>query len=434
MVWNLYSTLQILFEGKPTNIQYPEYVTPTIRNNGVGRPKIGITAEQISVLRNMGSSWTAVSHVLGVSRRTLFRYRETFHLTEPFVTDEQLKIYCHVYRELLTANTGEVYVLGALRARGCNVARWRVRDCLSELDAVRREMRRRKAVVRRVYRVKGANYLWHIDSNHKLVSFRMVFHGCIDRYSQMLIYLDCKCNNKADTVLHLFKNGIEKYGLSSRLRGDHGTENIKIANLMITRRGLNRGSFITGRSVHNQRIERLWSEVNSVVSKQHKQLFLFMEEENLLDEGNKIDIFCLHYVYLPRIQRSLLEFMNQWNFHKLSTMGSQNPSELWNINYLEGFNYLLNDDLNYFENQEAYGIDENGPLPVIETANNVVIPESDINLTPEQHTEIKNAVPNPLLEDNNYGITHYLNVRHIVQNIQGVSKNVGNLLEMNRAW
>ncbi|KAL1488695.1 hypothetical protein ABEB36_014494 [Hypothenemus hampei] len=149
MVWNLYSTLQILFEDRPTNIQYPEYVTPTIRNNGVDRPKIGITAEQISLLRNMGSSWTAVSHVLGVSRRTLFRYRETFHLTELFVTEQ-----------FLTANTGEVYVLGALRARGCNVARWRVRDCFSELDAVGREMRRRKAVVRRVYRVKGANYLW----------------------------------------------------------------------------------------------------------------------------------------------------------------------------------------------------------------------------------------------------------------------------------
>lgn len=244
-----------------------------------------------------------------------------------------------------------------------------------------------------------------------------MFHGCIDGYSRLIIYLQCKNNNKADTVLSLFESGTTQYGIPSRVRGDHGTENIQVANFMITKRGLNRGSFITGRSVHNQQIERLWSEVNRVVSKQFKQIFLFMEEEDLLDENSEIDLFCLHYVYLPRIQRSLKEFVGQWNCHRLSSVHSQSPVQLWNTSYLEGCNFLLNEDTNYIENSDLYGVDQGGVLPILQTKNNVVVPHFEIGRTPEQLIELQTAVPDTLLEDNNHGITHYLTVKRIVENM-----------------
>ena len=90
---------------------------------------------------------------------------------------------------------------GYIRSINVIVQRRRIRESLSHVSPLSSMMRRHYPIVRRVYKVPGANSLWHIDGHHKLVRWRFIIHGGIDGFSRMIVYLHCSTNNQAGTVM-----------------------------------------------------------------------------------------------------------------------------------------------------------------------------------------------------------------------------------------
>lgn len=81
----------------------------------------------------------------------------------------------------------------------------------------------------------------------------------------------------------------------------------------------------------------------------------------------------------------------------------------------DGRNGILNvqDEL-ILVNWEAYVINYNGPLTDIVTKNNIVVPES-LSLTDQPLQELEGYV-NPLVDNGNSAIDHYLSTLRIIDN------------------
>ena len=84
-----------------------------------------------------------------------------------------------------------------------------------------------------------------------------------------------------------------------------------------------------GSSTHNQRIERLWRDVFSGCVSLFYQLFYDLENQNMLDPNDESQLWCLHYAFLPIINRHLKNWKDAWVHHPLRTERNKTPMQLW---------------------------------------------------------------------------------------------------------
>ena len=104
-------------------------------------------------------------------------------------------------------------------------------------------------------------------------------------------------------------------------------ENIGAARLMLDKLCPENVPHLTRLSVHNQRIERLWRDIVSHIVLHYRECI------GILDPLSECELFALHLVYQPQLNKALKDFTSFSNNHKLRTEGALTPMHM-DIRYL----------------------------------------------------------------------------------------------------
>ena len=162
---------------------------------------------------------------------------------------------------------------------------------------------------------------------------------------------------------------------------------------------------------------RDWWEVVHTILFMFRNNFLHLKHIGMLNRTNEIDLFSLHYVYMPRINYALEQFVSTFNNHGISTEHNRSPHQLWISGILQhhsssyaGVRGVVNNTMP--EDLTMYGDDPTAPVPENDLTG---VDVATINVDFPAHIfMVLEETFNPMEQDDNQGMNIYLQVRQFL--------------------
>ena len=96
------------------------------------------------------------------------------------------------------------------------------------------------------------------------------------------------------------------------------------------------------------------------------------------------------YIFIPRINRSLKEFVNSWNNHPIRTAQHKSPQQLFTAGCLLLQNSQI-PALDFFHSfDDTYGIDPDGPIPISQES--ISVPQSTLRFSDADMQLLKHRI------------------------------------------
>ena len=202
----------------------------TATNRVSGLPVSNVTKDRESLISYSEIIYFLSLHGITISKRHLHRMLRYYNLSRRTNKSPINRVIESIYSELSSepnSSFGYRYMHQKLRSKGLVVSRETVKVIIKSLDPGGVEKRSGRKLQRRVYRCPGPNLTCHINGYDKLRPFGFCIHGCVDGFSQKIIWLFvASTNNDPLIIASCYLKLVKENRVVPRLvRADRGSEN-----------------------------------------------------------------------------------------------------------------------------------------------------------------------------------------------------------------
>lgn len=295
-----------------------------------------ILLDHVEERLNRGEHFSPIATSLGLTRKALsgrlfnLGWEGVYHNLSPEECRDAILSVVPLDRG--GVNWGIRHVQSLLRRElKLRLPRQLVRDVLHAMQPGHMRRREVRLLFRGQYDVIEPMVLWHMDSYDKLAKWKFRIHGGIDGASHYVLWCEVATDKLATTIFKGYKAAVDLYGHPIRIRSDYAAEHNLVREDQERARPEVVKPFLTGSSVHNQRIEHFWGQVWKKTAWFYHSLFTAMCNHNLLDLNNVWHMSSLHMVFFPLIQDDVDRHIIAWNNHrvrKISENGRAIPSHI----------------------------------------------------------------------------------------------------------